>query len=61
MAKTAKQKLEKLQEYLTKEISKSEKILNDPFLTSNLEGIELGMHEVKSGHYKHILKKLRSL
>jgi hypothetical protein len=59
--KTAEQKLAELEQYLTKEIEKSETVLADPFMRSNLDGIDLGIHAQNIGYYTNVLKKMESL
>jgi hypothetical protein len=59
--KTAEQKLAALKRYLTKEIKKSESVLANPFLRSNLDGIDLGIHAQNIAYYTEVLKKMESL
>jgi hypothetical protein len=59
--KTAEQKLAELEQYLTEEIQKSEAVLADPFMRSNLDGLDLGIHAQNIGYYTNVLKKMESL
>ncbi len=58
---TADEKLEELRQFLIEEIIRSEEILADPFLRSNMYAMELGLHAEKIGHYGKVLEKLESL
>ena len=59
--KTAEQKLAALKQYLTEEIQESEAILADPFMRSNLDGIDLGMLAQKIEYYTGFLGKIESI
>ncbi len=52
--------LSEMRKYLTDEIAESEAILNDPFLRSNMQAMDLGNHAIKIEYYRTILNKLES-
>jgi hypothetical protein len=58
---TADEKLEELRQFLIEEIIRSEEVLADPFLRTNLYAMELGIHAEKISYYKQVLEKLESL
>jgi O-glycosyl hydrolase len=45
--------------WLSEEIAKSEAVLNDPFLRSNLDGLDLGLHATKIEYYTTVLNKIK--
>jgi hypothetical protein len=61
MTLTPENKLVLLRNFLKEEIEKSEAILADPFLRSNLYAMELGIHADKIGYYKQVLEKMENL
>ena len=52
-------KLSEAVTWLETEIKKREDILNDGFMRSNLEGIELSMFAVELEIYQRVLEKLK--
>lgn len=59
MKKSPKQVLDTAAEWLTSEIKKRKEILNDEFMQSNLDALDLGMMEIEMHLYKKVLKKLK--
>jgi hypothetical protein len=59
--RTPEQKVEALQGYLKAEIKSRKDILDDQFLQSNLEGIELSLYALQLSVLEKVLKELEAL
>jgi O-glycosyl hydrolase len=51
--------IDEVSNWLSEEIAKSEAVLNDPFLRSNLDGLDLGLHATKIEYYTTVLNKIK--
>lgn len=61
MERTPEQKVEALQGYLKAEIKSRKDILDDQFMQSNLEGMELSLYALQLSVLEKVLRELESL